>query len=629
MAKKKATHQPKDATNQEEEATQQTQTQNHNNNNTAAAASMGDVSSEKLANLKSLNSLLLKETLDRRQQVEALVKAQKGLESELSKLGMEKKLMEVELVEKSDEGFGVELEKTVFGVFVAAQMAEMLREKAEIERVKRGTEEEVEVLRREVDELVGSLENEKGKLSRVCWERDVVKGDFDGLALEANGLRLKVVEMERRERCVEDQVEKVKSQCRGLVEEKCEKERVVEAMMRERDLAERKRGELESVIADLKREIGRIVREKNEIDKAKIGQEVMVSKLEKEVGQLNKVGLSLRTENEGLQKKVSELEESVGEAAAKEREMEREIKALVEEKKEKEDSVERLNEEVKSQKAILDMVTEELENKEQRIKEITQKKNEIEEAKANRDSEVAELSRQVGEQRDVIFTLRKSCNEKEEKNARLVSEVCQYKDAVERVKQERAEVQKSLAEQKKIVEDLKLIVSEREKKVQEIEQLLGKLRTERDDITEKNNVMESRLESLAKEKDFVQKSLSDAQRDIHDWKFKYESAGRTSKQALTMLKNTAAFLASQSEGKKEVAIKEKNLGEEVQPYAAELDIVQSAFRNNEKMIEDLKQQLESVRSVAQAQKRKSFWTLVSSATTIIAAASVAYAAKGR
>ncbi|KAL6132640.1 hypothetical protein ACLB2K_064880 [Fragaria x ananassa] len=598
MAKKKATHQPKDTTKPDPEPHH---TQHHTTTTTQkpAVAAMDDGSSEKLANLKSLNSLLLNETLERRQQVEALVKAKKGLESELSKFGDEKKALEIDLGEKSEESCVLELEKSVFGVFVAAQMGA-------IERVMKVRDDEVEVLRREVEKLLGSVESEKGKVSRVCWERDVVKGDFYGLAVEANGLRL---------------------QCRGLVEEKCEKERVVEAMMREKDVAERKRGELESVVEDLNREIGRIAREKNEIDKAKSGQELMVSCLEKEVGKLNEVGLSLRAEKKGLEKKVLELEDCVGEAAAKEREMEREIKALVKEKKEKEDSVERLNEEVKTQKEILDMVTEELRNKEQRLKEVAQKKKEIEEAKANRDGEVAELSRRVGEQRDVIFTLRKSFKEQEEKNAELVSQVSQYKETVEPIKQERAEAQKSLAEQKKIVEDLKLIVSQREEKVKEIEQLLGKLRSESDNITEKKKVMESRLESLAKENDIMQKSLSDAQREIHDWRVKYESAGRSSKQALTMLKNTAAFLASQSEGKKELSIKEKNLGEEVQPYAAELDAIQSAFRNNEKMVEDLKQQLES--AVAQAQKRNNLWKLMSSAATIVAAASVAYAAKGR
>ncbi|KAL6139296.1 hypothetical protein ACLB2K_064573 [Fragaria x ananassa] len=594
MAKKKATHQPKDTTKPDPEPHHHTH--HHTTTTTQKPAAMDDGSSEKLASLKSLNSLLLKETLDRRQQVEALVKAKKGLESELSKFGDEKKALETELGEKSEESCVLELEKSVFGVFVAAQMGE-------IERVMKVRDDEVEVLRREVEKLLGSVESEKGKVSRVCWERDVVKGDFDGLAVEANGLRLKVVEMEERERCAEEELERVRLQCRGLVEEKCEKERVVEAMMREKD------------------------REKNEIDMAKSGQELMVSCLEKEVGKLNEVRLSLRAEKEGLEKKVLELEDCVGEAAAKEREMEREIKALVKEKKEKEDSVERLNEEVKTQKEILDMVTEELRNKEQRLKEVAQKKNDIEEAKANRDGEVAELSRRVGEQRDVIFTLRKSFKEQEEKNAELISQFSQYKETVERIKQERAEAQKSLAEQKKIAEDLKLIVSQREEKVKEIEQLLGKLRSESDNITEKKKVMESRLESLAKENDIMQKSLSDAQREIHDWRVKYESAGRSSKQALTMLKNTAAFLASQSEGKKELSIKEKNLGEEVQPYAAELDAIQSAFRNNEKMVEDLKQQLES--AVAQAQKRNNLWKLMSSAATIIAAASVAYAANGR
>ncbi|KAB2631735.1 flagellar attachment zone protein 1-like [Pyrus ussuriensis x Pyrus communis] len=43
-----------------------------------------DKPSEKLQNLKSLNSLLLKETKDRQQQVELLVQGEADLESELS-----------------------------------------------------------------------------------------------------------------------------------------------------------------------------------------------------------------------------------------------------------------------------------------------------------------------------------------------------------------------------------------------------------------------------------------------------------------------------------------------------------------------------------------------------------------
>ncbi|ONI04650.1 hypothetical protein PRUPE_6G332700 [Prunus persica] len=622
MAKKKVTHQPKDTKHEAH------QSQSHNTHqattmdepsekvqNNTHQATAKDEPSEKVQNLKSLNSLLLKETFDRRQQVESLMQAKEGLESELTRFRVESKLLESELTGKSEENVGLELEKSVFCVFVLAQMGQMVKEQVEIERAKSERDTEIAFLKREMNELMGSLENEKVKLNRVCWERDVVKSDFDGLAEEANGLRLKVVEMEKNERCTEDEVEKLKIQCQGLVQEKAEKERAVEVVIREKDLAQRKHAESERVTEGLKKEIEGIVREKNEIEKEKHGQEVRLFRLENEVEHLSKVELNLRKEKELLHIKVLELKKSINEAMGKEEERERDIKALVEEKREKEHSIERL--------------TEELKNKEQRIKEIEQKKNEMEEAKVNQETEIAELNREVAEQRDIVSTLRNSCSGQEEKNERLVSEVSQYKDAVDRVMQERSEAQKSLDGEKKKVEDLMLTISDREKTIKETEKELGKLRSDRDNVSEKNKVMESRLESLVKEKDVMQKNLVEAQKKIHDWEAKFESEGAKLKRALTMLKNTAALVSSKSEGKEEVVANDHKLGKEIQPYVVELDAIQKAFRNKEKLVGDLKQQVESLHKIAEAQKKKSFWTLVSSATTIIAAASVAYVAKGR
>ncbi|PQQ11495.1 cingulin-like protein 1 [Prunus yedoensis var. nudiflora] len=595
MAKKKVTHQPKDTKHEAH------QSQSHNPHqattmdepsekvqNHTHQATAKDEPSEKVQNLKSLNSLLLKETFDRRQQVESLMQAKEGLESELTRFSVESKLLESELTGKSEENVGLELEKSVFCVFVLAQMGQMVKEQVEIQRAKSERDTEIVFLKREMNDLMGSLENEKVKLNRVCWERDVVKSDFDGLAEEANGLRLKVVEMEKKERFTEDEVEKLKIQCQGLVQEKAEKERAVEVVIREKDLAQRKHAESERVTEGLKKEIEGIVREKNEIEKEKHGQEVRLFRLENEVEHLSKVELNLRKEKELLHIK-----------------------------------------EAKSNKAVLDMVTEELKNKEQRIKEMEQKKNEMEEAKVNQETEIAELNREVAEQRDIVSTLRNSCSGQEERNERLVSEVSQYKDAVDRVMQERSEAQKSLDGEKKKVEDLMLTISDREKTIKETEKELGKIRSERDNVSEKNKLLESRLESLVKEQDVMQKNLVEAQKKIHDWEAKFESEGAKLKRALTMLKNTAALVSSKSEGKEEVVANDHKLGKEIQPYVVELDAIQNAFRNKEKMVGDLKQQVESLQKVAEAQKKKSFWTLVSSATTIIAAASVAYVAKGR
>ncbi|XP_068341769.1 uncharacterized protein [Pyrus communis] len=616
MAKKKVTLQPNDT----KEVTHHSKT--HHITHKAAAAAAMDEPSEKLENLKSLNSLLLKETKDRRQQVESLVQAKAGLESELSRFLVESESLVSELSEKSEENVGLELEKTVYGVFVLAQMGQMMRERVEIERAMSERDGEIVELKREVEELAGGLEIEKGKLSRVCWERDCVKRDFSDLSEEANGLKLKVVEMEKKERVFGEEFQKLKVHCNGLVQDKAGKEREVEIAMREKELAEMKRDESERVIDDLKREIERVVMEKSR-------HEARIFQLENEAGQLSKIELGLRKENAVLHVKVLELEKSVEEATGKGEVLEREIKVLGEEKREKEQSFKKLTEEVKSQKELLDTVTEELKKKEERIKEIKLKKNEIKEAKVRQKKEIAELTSQVKEERDFVSTLRNSCDEQKEKNVQLVSEVSRYKDALDRVTQEKAEALKNLEGEKKQVEDLMLTILGREKTIKEIEKELEKLRSVRENIAEKNKAMESRLESLVKEKDVLQKNLVEAQTKTRDWEAKFESEGTKMELALTLLKNTAARVSLKSEGKEEVATNDPKVGEEIKPYAVELDAIQTAFRNKEKMVGDLQKQLESMQKSSEAQKKKSFWTLISSATTLIAAASFAYVSKAR
>ena len=45
----------------------------------------------------------------------------------------------------------------------------------------------------------GRFEKERDHMSLVCQERDLTRKDFDGLVVEANGLRLKVKEAEKKE----------------------------------------------------------------------------------------------------------------------------------------------------------------------------------------------------------------------------------------------------------------------------------------------------------------------------------------------------------------------------------------------------------------------------------------------
>ena len=631
MAKKKLTHQ---ANGTKEEAPL-----DKNQNNTHQAKPMED-STEKVQSLKSLNSLLLKETFERRQQVESLEQAKEALEAELTRSVMDKKVLEAELTKVSDESVGLELEKIVVCAFWETQMGEvgvgfdvLVREKVEVEKMKCEREAEIGFLKKEVNELKANLGNERDRFSRVCRERDLLKTEIDGLVEETKGLRGKVVEMEKEERKIEKEAEKLKVKCEGLKGEKVEIEKAVEAVKKEKELVEKKLDVSARLIDGLKREIDGVEREKGVVERDRSVKEVRIGELEKEVEELNEFITKMQREEDVLRAKVLELEKRIDEAMDKEKEMVMEIKLLVEEKREKEQSIENLKEQRDSVQRVLDSTSNVSEDRQQRIGDLIREKNEIEEVKLSRESEIVVLNMEAAKLRDAIATLKESCRNEEEKNKKLVSELDQYIDAFDRVTCERDQVQKGFDEEEKKVKNMEVLVSEMKKRTEEAVDRLGRVGNERENLIERNKALESRVEVLVNEKDLVHKSLVEAQRGIDDLKAKMESAGVNSERALSMVKNTAALVTNSSDDsdvKEKVVFNEQKLGEEIQPYEVELDAIKNAFRNNEKMVDDMKKQVVFLQSsVAEAHKRKSFWTVISSATTIFAAASVAYAARGR
>lgn len=631
MARKKVTHEAK---HPKVEASQpQDLSQNHHDKPM-------DDPSEKLQNLKSLNSMLLKETFDRRQQVESLEHAKESLEAELTRSGMEQKLLEAELARASEQNVGLELEKSVVYTFWETQMGELgvgfdglVKEKSEIEKMKLEREAKIGSLENEVNELMANLENERERLSGAYQERDLLKPQISRLVDEANELRDKVVEMGKKERKTTEEVQKLKKEVEGALKEKLDLGKEINALKREKESVERNLEESARFIESLRSESEGLVREKGEVERKTSMLEVKIGELEKGGRESNETVVNLRKEKEVLRSKVMELEKSIDEAMDKEKKMAMEINILVEEKREKEQKMEKLKEERDSVQRILDMTSKESEFRQQRIEELIREKNEIEEVKLSLEGEIVELKAEIGRLRTEVSTLQDSCRDKAAKNNQLVSEVSRCRDALDRLTLERDEVQKGFDEENKKVKNMQVLVSEKEKRIQETVEELGRITIEHENLIERSKAMEKRLDVLVKEKDLVQKDLSEAQRGIDDLRAKMESVSINSERALSMVKKTAVQVCQSLDdrnGNKEVVTNEKKLEEEIQPYVVELNAINSAFRDKEKMVEDMKKQLEMLQnSVAEAHKQKSFWTVVSSATTIVAAASVAYVARGR
>ncbi|KAK8698132.1 hypothetical protein V6N13_114262 [Hibiscus sabdariffa] len=598
---------------------------------------------EKLQNLKSLNSLLVKEAFESRQQIESLAQAKKALEAELS----EKKRLQAE---ESEKDVSFELQSEVFSVYMGIQMGEL---GVEMENM-------IGALKREVTGLVGSFENERERFSLVYKERDLVRKDFQLQVNEGKLMKEKLVEMEGNEMKFVEEIKKLKVEYDRLVREKDDLERVKSLMMKDKDLLERDMKDAAEEVGNLRRENEKIAREKRGIEVEKNEQRLKIDDMERE---MNEVISSLRKEDGILRSRIFELEKNYGEAMDREAERAIEIGALVEEKRAKERSIERLMEEKDFLSRSLEAIMVESEDRQRRIEKLLEEsaaarrvlgknekelkdmhkkleemsgdKTEIEKAKSLAEIENIELHNEVSELKNVVQRIQEECLDNQKKNIALVSEVSCLRELVDQVTLQKDVALKQLDEEKHNGVNLRLKVTEMENMLKETVEELARKKTEWQKLINEKEEMESHIGSMAQVKDGLQKELLEATVGFNDLKAKMESTTINYERALTLLKNTASLLCqskAENNGKstEEAAVAEHKLEDEIKPYAMELEAIKEAFKNKETVAQVLKQKVELMeKAMVETEKKKSFWALVSSATTILAAITFAYAAKGR
>ncbi|PPD78284.1 hypothetical protein GOBAR_DD24780 [Gossypium barbadense] len=608
MVKKKVTHRPNDPKqrnpSQEIHDTAKDSTFSKASNPLSRQSSMEDPK-EKIQNLKSLNSLLVKEAFESRQQINSLVQAKEALEVEL----IERKKLEAE---ESEKNVSFELQNGLVSVYMVNQMKEL------------GVERETVIgaLKNKVSGLMGSLEKERKMLSLVCEERDLVRNDFELQVNEDKLMKEKLTEMEGNERKFVEEIGKLKVEYDRLVWEKEELEKVKSSMVKDRNLLEKNMKDMAGKVEHLRRENGK--------------------------------------EDGVLRSKIFELEKNCGEAMDREAERAIEIGALVEEKRAKERSIERLMEEkdfmsrsleaimVESEdrqrrieklleesdanRRVLEMNEKELRDMRKKIKELLGDKTEIEKAKIHGENENIKLHNEVSELRNIVHRLQEECLDHQKKKDELVSEVSRFKALVDQVTLERDNTLKGFDKEKHNGVSLRSKVSEMENMLKKTEEELARKRTEWQNLIEEKKEMGSHIGSLAEDKDRLHLELLERKRSFNDLRAKMESTTINYERALTLLKTTASLLCQSKDEKlpEEAAIAEQKLEDEIELYAMELEAIKKAFKNKETVAQDLKQKVELMeKSMVEAQKKKSFWTLVSSATTLLAAITVAYAARGR
>lgn len=593
-----------------------------------------DDPSDQLENLKNLNSLLVKETAERRQQVYSLTQDKQALESAFNRSAMEKRDLEFQLSEAADGSLSLHLDTAVVLVYVQTQVREMgfhfhrlVAQRNEIESAKSDRDAEIALLKGELSKLTVRLESERDQLSRLSRERDDLRVDYDGLVDEANRLQERVIEAEKAESKLRNDLEKLRMEDDKLREQKDEKEGAIRELTTERDLALKKSAESAKLIDELKGQITAIKRDKSETEEQKHALELKINGVELELKKLNESLKNSREEETFMRNSINKYEENLEQALENVKNMGMEIYALRKGIEGNEQSIKMLTEQRDVLQKVLDMAQKELEEKQHIIGDALRGKNETEQAKVGLKNEIVELNRDMDRLKADMHKLEELCRGLEEKNKQLLSEVERYRNTADEAIIERDNIKKGFEEEKDKVKNLILEVAEMKDKIEQTAAELGEVRSEKEKLIQRNEMTEGRVNTLAKEKDLLQESLLDAQRNSEALRARIEC----SSQALTLLKKTAVLVChpKNDESVEEVVLIEK-LDEEFVPYAEELDAIKNAFKNKNKMVEDMKQQLVSLENcAAEAQKRKGLWALISSVTTIFAAALAAYAARAR
>ncbi|XP_057956343.1 uncharacterized protein LOC131149686 [Malania oleifera] len=124
--------------------------------------------------------------------------------------------------------------------------------KYETERVKKEGDVENRLLKKRVDELMGDLESERNVLRSVSLEKDSAKHFLDVHIEEANGLRLKLLERQKSEAKILQELLDLKRKFERLTKEKEGKERSIESLGSDKSSVEKSLAESLQVIEGLK-----------------------------------------------------------------------------------------------------------------------------------------------------------------------------------------------------------------------------------------------------------------------------------------------------------------------------------------------------------------------------------------
>ncbi|KAM0039462.1 hypothetical protein Hdeb2414_s0012g00382391 [Helianthus debilis subsp. tardiflorus] len=535
-----------------------------------------DAVSNQIETLKSLNTLLLKETKENRQHVESLTQSNSCLESELTQSVMANESLKSEMNSLSEQAVRLEIERGLIVVFMTVQVNQVEDVKREIERLMREKELEVRGLNKRLDELLVEIDEQRGVSARVSEERDAVKNT--------------------------------------------ESARRVELVTKEKDEVHTSLVEANGVVDELRRDVAKLIEEKTVIADEKVMLDGKNSELQTSVDELKKLVESMRIEEGALLEKLAVLEKKYAASSKNEEEMKNKINELVEEKKETERRIKHLDNEKSLVAKDLEDAMKELQQQKLTVEQIVQEKTELENAKIEKESENVKKDEQLSAFKDMISSLEMSSANQVEKIKELEVEAGSYKSSFDQAALERDEALKQLDEQKAVNDDFKQTITGMEEELEDLYKKFAAISAANREYFDEKNRLGERCAGLVKEVADLEARFAESRTEFDG---KLNAAEANLKRVLNILKKTVLVCDGNSDFDQENGVEEG-----IKEHVARIDAIKKAFGDRESTLEAMKMQLELVKT--SAKKEKGFWTMVSSATTLLAAAaSLAYVARAR
>ncbi|XP_076928438.1 uncharacterized protein LOC143592390 [Bidens hawaiensis] len=550
------------------------------NNNT------DDAASEKLHNLQSLNSLLLKETVERRHQVDSLTQSNSWLESELTRLnelneqtvrleienGVESRVFKQQVIEMMDKINNLELD-----------LCRVVDEKIAIERVKDSKESKIGL-------MASRLRKLECEIGEIRCDRVQVE----------DVLRAKVAELERNEA------------------EKKSVEAKVGLVLKEKELVEKCLGEANALVDGLKMDMNKLTKRMNVVAEDRDLLLKKVNGMRDSVDNLNELVERLREGKAELEKKcVVSLDNEMNVRAR--------VDVLVKEKEEMGVEIRKVSDEKSLVEKDLGEALNSLRKVNVDLSRLVSERTEINDAKNRAETDVVKFKQQVEELENAVEKLEKRSVVQTDRVKQLESDNSRHVAAYERVIKERNSAVSSLDDEKQKVKRLSETVLKMENDVEDMKKKLSKMQKETEKLAVEKKGLENKRQALENDIQTVKKSLAKTQKEHDDTKSKLRVSEANTKRMLKILKKTSLICNSKGDGDID---KETEFGEEIKNHVAEVEAIKKAFKDKESIVDEMKKQVEQLKvRVAKADKGKSFWTMVSSATTFLAAISLAYAAR--